>query len=963
MKRYLILAALLPLCLGLWANQYVAGIPVGLICSPFQEESLNQAMRRLSEEGCAILHYDADQAIALVPEGKYQDYRLAELDTAQKLYLVGKIPGQSRPELGAGGRLLLELADAYLFESPLDEIQLREQITHPFTRLGPEPMRFSQTDLPAASPRAARTDIDQMVALVNAASVQSTIQSLQDFQTRYARADNRLQVAQWIQQKFISYGVTDAVLQQFMWQNTIQYNVVATIPGTTYPNQYIVVGGHHDSISNNSDPYLFAPGADDNASGSVAALEMARVMMASGYQPRSSIRFVTFAAEEFGLWGSKHHAHTANLAGENIRLMINHDMIANQSGPQPWQVCLMPYDGSIDHSAYAALITEQYTDLDTYYGGLNSGSSDSHPFWQNGFHVIYFFEDEFSPVYHTSQDVVANLNPAYCAEVIKASVACAASFADMPSSPVGLSAQDWGDGSTILLTWENLNDPLISYYNVYYSTVYGDWGAPLTTSGNYLSVQGLTQGQLYHFAVGSVDNFGNESYLVYTTAMPLSVPLQPQNFIDQPLYQSISLDWDDNREHDFAGYRLYRSSQPGELGQQIGGLLTESEYLDNDVVGSPSYYYYSLCAVDQDGNASPFTQVVKSRPVTLDQGVLIVDETEDMGGTNPFMPTDQQADDFYAYASANFATTELDINSLDENLRLADIGIYSSIIWHGNDQASMDYPYFARDALNQYIQAGGNVFFSVYFPSLAFELNANYPGNFNSDSFIYDVIGIASADYSGNAARFRFAIPAQGQIPAVSVDPEKTLSVMNGHIIRVESIGASPGCATIYNYGTDYADDTPQGAMAGMPVGVLNLNQSGKVCVVSFPLYNIYQDDARNLIDYVLTEYFGETFSPAEDPGLVPAGGISISTNHPNPFKGETSFRLELKNNTRPVLVEIYNLRGQKVRSLFSGNSSKSVVHSWDGLDDFGSAVSSGIYIIRASQDGVAAQRRIALVK
>jgi len=299
--------------------------------------------------------------------------------------------------------------------------------------------------------------------------------------------------------------------------------------------------------------------------------------------------------------------------------------------------------------------------------------------------------------------------------------------------------------------------------------------------------------------------------------------------------------------------------------------------------------------VDQDGNASPFTQVVKSRPVTLDQGVLIVDETEDMSGTNPFMPTDQQADNFYAYASANFTTTELDINSLDENLRLADIGIYSSIIWHGNDQASMDYPYFARDALNQYIQAGGNVFFSVYFPSLAFELNANYPGNFNSDSFIYDVIGIASADYSGNAARFRFAIPAQGQIPAVSVDPEKTLSVMNGHIIRVESIGASPGCTTIYNYGTDYADDTPQGAMAGMPVGVLNLNQSGKVCVVSFPLYNIYQDDARNLIDYVLTEYFGETFSPAEDPGLAPAGGISISTNHPNPFKGETSFRLELK--------------------------------------------------------------------
>ena len=353
MKRYLATAALLLLCLGLWAGEFVAGIPVSRIRADAPQKSLNEAMRLFGQEGCAILHYDADLAIALVPDSKseYLAFRLTEWSDARKLYLLGKIPGHAQPELGAGGRLLLELSDAYLIESGLDEIQLRELVIHPFTLLGPEPLRFPQTELPSPSGHSARTDIDQMIALVNAASVQSTIQSLQDFQTRYARADNRLQVAQWIQQKFISYGVTDVALQEFLWQNTTQYNVVATIPGSIYPNQYIVVGGHHDSISNNSDPYVFAPGADDNASGSVAALEMARVMMASGYQPRTSVRFVTFAAEEFGLWGSKHHAQTANQAGDNIRLMINHDMIANETGPQPWQVRLMPYDGSLDPGA------------------------------------------------------------------------------------------------------------------------------------------------------------------------------------------------------------------------------------------------------------------------------------------------------------------------------------------------------------------------------------------------------------------------------------------------------------------------------------------------------------------------------------------------------------------------------------------------------------------------------------
>lgn len=399
MKRFTMLAALLLLSLGLLANSYVAGIPVSQLRFQAPGISLNEAMRQLSGQGCQILHYDPDYAIAVVPEGKTEclGYRLADYSGQSNLYLVGKVPGLEKPELDTKGRILLELESSYLLETSLNEIELRDLISHPFTLLGPEPLRFPQTALPAQSGQSSRTSIDQMIALVNATSVESQIQSLQDFQTRYARADNRLQVAQWIQQKFISYGVTDAVLQPFEWQNTTQYNVVATIPGSVYPNQYIVVGGHHDSINNHSDPYLSAPGADDNASGSVAALEMARVMMASGYQPLTSIRFVTFAAEEFGLWGSKHHSQTAYQAGENIRLMINHDMIANEPGPQPWQVRLMPYDGSMDHSAYASQITEQYTDLEVYYGTMNSGSSDSHSFWTKGYHVLYFFEDVFSP--------------------------------------------------------------------------------------------------------------------------------------------------------------------------------------------------------------------------------------------------------------------------------------------------------------------------------------------------------------------------------------------------------------------------------------------------------------------------------------------------------------------------------------------------------------------------------------
>lgn len=961
-KAYFALLLALALLSGLSAD-YIAAIPVPDILGSQARSGLNSELRELSESGYRILHYDGEFVVAAVPDTPSRTFAsatpLTSYPAPRNIYLLGKLPGRDIPS-GLPGRVLLDLGASLLLETDLDEIGLRDVTDLPFTLLGMEGIRFPQTSLTLETSQSTRTDIDQMVSLVSQTSVLSLLQSLQDFQTRYARADNRLQVAEWIRQQFVSFGVTDAVLQPFTWQNTTQYNVVATIPGSVYPEQYIIVGGHHDSISNNSDPYVLAPGADDNGSGSVAALEMARVMMQSGYQPRTSVRFVTFAAEEFGLWGAKHYAQTALDAGQNIRLMINHDMIANQTSPGTWQVRLMPYDGSLDHSAYASQITEQYTDLEAYYGSMNSGSSDSHPFWQRGYHVIYFFESDFSPVYHSSNDIIANLNPAYCTEVIKASVACAATFADMPAAPYDLEVLDHGNGTSLQAEWLGYNDPSIAYYNVYYSTTMGDWGTPLTTSNTTCMISGLTQGQLYYVAVSSVDVFGNESYMVYATGIPLSIPLQPQNFADQPQPDAILLTWDPNGELDLAGYKLYRSQQEGVPGDQIGGLITANSYLDSDVVGSQLYYYYSLCAVDHGNNASSFTQVVRSRPLTLDQGILIVDETEDMGGGNPFQPTDAEADAFYSAITQHFDTAQLDLTTLPENLRLADIGVYSTLVWHGNDFASMDYPYAVRDALLEYVQAGGNILFSVYLPTLAFELNASYPAVFGEDSYISSVLGIIGANYS-TGARFKYALPVGG-FPPMQVDPQKTLANLNGHIFRVEGFMVDDDCVSAYNYDSDYALTQPEGLLNGSSVGVLNLNHPGKILTLSVPLYNIYEDQARAMVDHLFTTHFGESFSDADDPQIPSPPAIGITGLGPNPFRERASFRVDFKN-AAPVQAGIYNLRGQLVKTLFSGEGSKSLILDWDGRDDLGHSVSSGVYFLRVSQGDSTAQKRIARIK
>ncbi|NMC40696.1 MAG: M20/M25/M40 family metallo-hydrolase [Bacteroidales bacterium] len=76
------------------------------------------------------------------------------------------------------------------------------------------------------------------------------------------------------------------------------YNVLGIIRGTKYPNEYVIMGGHLDSFD-------VATGGVDDGSGVTPAMEAARLIMAAGGKPKRTIIVALWAAEEFGLWGSK----------------------------------------------------------------------------------------------------------------------------------------------------------------------------------------------------------------------------------------------------------------------------------------------------------------------------------------------------------------------------------------------------------------------------------------------------------------------------------------------------------------------------------------------------------------------------------------------------------------------------------------------------------------------------------
>ena len=108
-------------------------------------------------------------------------------------------------------------------------------------------------------------------------------------------------------------------------------NVVATLRGTTNPDRTYVVSGHYDSrCSDVMDATCDAPGADDDASGVSAVLEMARVMASRKFD--ATLVFMAVAGEEQGLLGSTYYAEQAKQSGQRIDGMFTNDIVGSSLG-------------------------------------------------------------------------------------------------------------------------------------------------------------------------------------------------------------------------------------------------------------------------------------------------------------------------------------------------------------------------------------------------------------------------------------------------------------------------------------------------------------------------------------------------------------------------------------------------------------------------------------------------------
>jgi len=280
--------------------------------------------------------------------------------------------------------------------------------------------------------------IHQYLNQVNTDSVEAYIQFLQDMDTRFLMAPNRKDNAQEIQQKFYDLGVEHVRIDSFLCSTNIdyanlhfdtitwQYNVIASLPGITNSNIHWVVGAHYDDVvAPNGDPMIFAPGADDNASGVAALFESARILCQNQFYPLHTIDFVAFAAEELMHYGNSGAQSfvDSTLSEIIVEFMINNDMIAHTTSNN-WEIKLSNYEGAEWLTNIAEQVTIQYTDIDPVVSAPSTeGSADCKYFVEAGIPCVYFMEKDFNPFYHSNNDLVENCDMNYCAEAIKITLA------------------------------------------------------------------------------------------------------------------------------------------------------------------------------------------------------------------------------------------------------------------------------------------------------------------------------------------------------------------------------------------------------------------------------------------------------------------------------------------------------------------------------------------------------------
>ncbi|WP_338407634.1 M20/M25/M40 family metallo-hydrolase [uncultured Flavobacterium sp.] len=417
-------------------------------------------------------------------------------------------------------------------------------------------------------------EIKKMITEVKANNLEATVRKLASFGTRHTLSDTKSETRgigaaqHWVKSEFdkfalASSGRLTSTIDYFMIKadgkriaNESQLgNVMATLKGTDpTDDRVLIISGHLDSrASDVMDAKSDAPGANDDASGVAAMMELTRIMSKREFP--FTLLFVAVTGEEQGLYGARHLAEIAKEAKWNVVAMINNDMIGNSlsSGTNLRDNTrvrvfseTIPYleteeeakmrkstnrdndSPSRELARYIKTVTNQYVDqLDinlVYRNDRFLRGGDHTPFSQNGFTAIRFCEmnenyDHQHQNLRTENDIKYGDLPEFMDFEYLKKVTCSnlATFSNLAWSPkapnnVGIEVKELTNFSTLVWKAPEGKTPY-GYQILIRETSASHWEKTIFVKDTRITIPFSKDN--YLFGVQTVDALGHASLPIF----------------------------------------------------------------------------------------------------------------------------------------------------------------------------------------------------------------------------------------------------------------------------------------------------------------------------------------------------------------------------------------------------------------------------------------------------------------
>ena len=418
------------------------------------------------------------------------------------------------------------------------------------------------------------SEIKKMITEIKAENLEATVRKLVSFGTRHTLSDTKSKTKgigaaqQWVKSEFDKYalesnGRLTAEIDYFtvkadgkrINKDSQLGNVMATLKGSDpTDNRVLIISGHLDSrVSDVMNIKSDAPGANDDASGVAAVMELAKVMSKRSFS--ATIIFVAVVGEEQGLIGARYLAEKAKESNWNIIAMLNNDMIGNSlsSGTnlrdntqirvfsetipflETEDEAKMRKATSRDNDSpsrllarYIKTVTEQYVDQLTvklvYRNDRFLRGGDHTPFSQNGFTAVRFCEmnENFDHQHQDLRtengikygDLVEFMDFDYLRKNTCSNLATLANLAWSPKAPanVGIEVKNLSNSSTF--SWNAPEGkPPYGYQILMRETSSSYWEKTFFVKDTKAEIPYSKDN--YFFAIQTVDDLGHASLPVF----------------------------------------------------------------------------------------------------------------------------------------------------------------------------------------------------------------------------------------------------------------------------------------------------------------------------------------------------------------------------------------------------------------------------------------------------------------